>query len=117
MGTLRSIRGGRKLSYHSQLLSREPAWEIRQLYTPDGVLAGDLLLLYAPSYVRAVVLLRKAPPTAEWELLDSWVLSQIDNYERRYVVDYYQGSYITGLEGPPERPLGEDDEDSMDDME
>lgn len=70
----------------------------------DGSLAGDLIILYTPTMVRAVVLLRAAPPESEWERLDTWVLGQIDNYERRYVVDYYEGKYVTGVEGPPERP-------------
>lgn len=109
MGDLRSIRGGRTPVYLSQLMSREPHWEIRQLYGRDGSLAGDLMVLYTPSVVRAVVILRRVPPEAEWEALDNWVLSQIDNYERRYVIDYYEGRYVTGLEGPPERP---DDSDS-----
>lgn len=104
MGKLRSIRGGRKTAFASQLMTREPSWEIRQIMTGDGTLAGDLIVLYTSAVVRAVVLLRTAPPEAEWERLDTWVLSQIDNYERRYVVDYYEGRYITGVEGPPERP-------------
>lgn len=107
MGKLHSIRGGKRPAYNSQLMSREPSWEIRQILTGDGQLAGDLIILYTPGMVRAVVLLRSAPPEAEWEALDTWVLSQIDNYERRYVVDYYEGRYVTGVEGPPERP--EDD--------
>ncbi|HLN59910.1 MAG TPA: hypothetical protein VK464_00030 [Symbiobacteriaceae bacterium] len=103
MGKLHSIRGGRKPGYNSQLMSREPSWEIRQVLTDDGQLAGDLIILYTPTMVRAVVLLRSVPPEAEWETLDTWVLGQIDNYERRYVVDYYEGRYVTGVEGPPER--------------
>lgn len=94
--------------FTSQLMSREPSWEIRQIYAPDGSLAGDLIALYAPAVVRAVVILRAVPPEHEWESLDTWVLSQIDNYERRFVVDYYEGRYVTGVEGPPERP--QDDE-------
>lgn len=85
-------------------MAREPGWEIRQVYAQDGSLAGDLVVLYSPSQVRAVVILRSVPPETEWEALDTWVLSQLDNYERRYVVDYYEGRYVTGVEGPAERP-------------
>lgn|GEM_PF-3665524 len=101
---LRSIRGGRGPLYVSQLMLREPHWEIRQIYTADGILAGDLIAMYTPALVRAVVILRSVPPEGEWGALDSWVLTQLDNYERRYVVDYYEGRYVTGVEGPPERP-------------
>jgi hypothetical protein len=111
VGKLRSIRGGRKPVYTSVLMARESHWEIRQIYGNDGVLAGDLLALYSPTQVRAVVILRAAPPEAEWEALDTWVLAQLDNYERRYVVDYYEGHYVTGVEGPPERGDDDDDDD------
>lgn len=110
MGKLHSLRGGRRPAFTSQLMSREPSWEIRQIYAADGSLAGDLLVLYTPTMVRAVVMLRAVPPESEWEALDAWVLSQIDNYERRFVVDYYEGRYVTGVEGPPERADNEDDE-------
>ena len=107
MGKLHSIRGGgggeRRPTYTSQLMVREPAWEIRQIYRAGGELAGDLIVMYTPDVVRAVVILRAVPADPDWESLDTWVLTQIDNYERRYVVDYYEGSYITGVEGPPER--------------
>lgn len=111
MGKLRSIRGGRRPGFVSQLLAREPHWEIRQVYAADGTLAGDLIVLYTPTQVRAVVILRAVPPEAEWEVLDAWVLAQLDNYERRYVIDYYEGRYVTGLEGPSERPP-DDEEDA-----
>ncbi|HYF92731.1 MAG TPA: hypothetical protein VD969_10860 [Symbiobacteriaceae bacterium] len=108
MGKLHSIRGGRRPGFSSQLMSREPAWEIRQIYGPEGELAGDLIVMYTPAVVRAVVILRTVPADNEWEMLDTWVLAQIDNYERRYVVDYYEGRYVTGVEGPPERPAEPD---------
>ncbi len=92
-------------------MSREPAWEIRQIYEHDGTLAGDLIILYTPTMVRAVVILRRVPEESKWEALDTWVLSQLDNYERRYVIDYYEGRYVTGVEGPPERS----EEDPYDD--
>lgn len=111
MGKLRSITGRARNTYTSQLMTREPSWEIRQIMTGTGSLAGDLIILYTPSMVRAVAILRAAPPEAEWEALDTWVLSQIDNYERRYVVDYYEGRYVTGVEGPPERPDAAFDDD------
>lgn len=112
MGKLRSIRGGgRRPVYVSQLMAREPAWEIRQIYGPDGSLLGDLIVLYTPKLVRALVLLRQVPPEAEWEGLDTWVVGQIDNYERRFVIDYYEGRYVTGVEGPPERPLDDLEDD------
>jgi hypothetical protein len=98
------------MPYASHLLAREPYWEIRQIYGPDGALAGDLILLYSSTQVRAIVLLRTTPPDSEWESLDTWVLTQLDNEERRYVVDYYEGRYITGVEGPPDRPDETDDE-------
>ncbi|HWI63922.1 MAG TPA: hypothetical protein VNT75_18970 [Symbiobacteriaceae bacterium] len=107
MGKLHSLRGGgggRRPEFTSQLMARQPSWEIRQIYGADGGLAGDLILLYTPRLVRGVVILRSVPPDSEWEALDTWVLGQIDNYERRYVVDYYEGTYVTGVEGPPERP-------------
>lgn len=104
MGKVRSIRGGRRPGYSAQLLAREPSWEIRQVYSGEGVLVGDLIALYTPTQVRGVVILREVPPESDWEALDSWVLSQLDNYERRFVVDYYEGRYVTGVEGPPERP-------------
>lgn len=110
MGKLRSIRGGRRPGYGSVLMAREDHWEIRQIYGSDGALAGDLLVLYTPTQVRAVVIMRAAPPEPEWEALDSWVLAQLDNHERRYIVDYYEGRYVTGVEGPPERPEGDDDD-------
>lgn len=105
MGKLRSIKGGKRQGYSAQLLAREPGWEIRQVYGDDGALFGDLIILYTPTQVRAVVLLRQVPPEEEWDALDNWVLAQIDNYERRFVVDYYEGTYVTGLEGPAERPV------------
>lgn len=108
MGKLRSIKGGRRTGYVAQLLAREPGWEVRQIYGPDGTLAGDLIVLYALSQVRALVLLRTVPAEADWEALDTWVLGQIDNYERRYVVDYYEGRYVNGVEGPAERPTDDD---------
>ncbi|HYG60658.1 MAG TPA: hypothetical protein VD902_21500 [Symbiobacteriaceae bacterium] len=111
MGKVRSIRGGRRAGFSSQLMSREPAWEIRQVYGPEGSLAGDLIVLYTPKLVRAVVILRAVPPEQEWEALDTWVLAQLDNYERRYVVDYYEGRYVTGVEGPAERPEDSEDEE------
>ena len=111
MGKIRSITGGKRQGYSSQLMSREPAWEIRQVYGPEGALAGDLIIMYTPRLVRAVVILRTVPPDGAWETLDTWVLTQLDNYERRYVVDYYEGRYVTGVEGPAERPAGEHDED------
>lgn len=106
MGKLHSIRGGghRPPEFSSQLLTRQPAWEIRQIYGADGTLAGDLIVMYTPHLVRAVVILRSVPPDSEWDALDTWVLAQLDNYERRFVVDYFEGSYVTGVEGPPERP-------------
>jgi hypothetical protein len=112
VGKLHSIRGGRKPGFSSQLMSREPSWEIRQIYATDGALAGDLIALYTPTMVRAVVLLRTVPPEADWDTLDTWVLSQIDNYERRFVVDYYESRYVTGVEGQAERT---DDDDDFDD--
>ncbi len=111
MGKLRSIRGGRRTVYVSQLMAREPAWEIRQIYGPDGVLAGDLIVLYTPTQVRGVVLLRQVPPESEWEALDTWILGQLDNYERRFVIDYYEGRYVTGVEGPAERSSDDFDDD------
>lgn len=104
MGKVRSIRGGRRPGYNSQLMAREPHWEIRQIYGTEGVLVGDLIVLYTPTQVRGIVILREVPPQSDWEALDTWVLAQVDNYERRYVVDYYEGRYVTGVEGPPERP-------------
>lgn len=103
MNKLRSIRGGKRLQYLSQLMAREPYWEIRQIHAPDGALIGDLIVLYGAAHVRAIVLLRAAPNEADWDSLDTWVLAQIDNYERRYVIDYYEGRYVSGVEGPPER--------------
>jgi hypothetical protein len=119
VGKLHTIRGGgggeRRPVFTSQLMVREPAWEIRQIYGPGGELAGDLIVMYTPDVVRAVVILRAVPADPDWESLDTWVLAQIDNYDRRYVVDYYEGSYITGVEGPPERPAAPfvDDDDDM----
>jgi hypothetical protein len=107
VGKLRSIRGGKKVGYSSVLMTREPYFEIRQIYGTDGALSGDLITLYSPTMVRALVIMREVPPEAEWEALDTWVLSQLDNYERRYVVDYYEGKYVTGVEGPPDRPEGD----------
>lgn len=111
MTKLRSIKGGRRQGYSTQLMAREPAWEIRQMYAADGVLAGDLMLLYTPTMVRAVVLLRTVPPEAEWESLDTWILGQLDNYERRFVIDYYEARYVNGVEGPPERPEDEEEDE------
>jgi hypothetical protein len=107
---IRSIFGGRRPPLTTTLMVRESAWEIRQLYTPEQALVGDLIVLYAPTHVRAIVVLRAEPLEAEWESLDSFVLAQIDNYERRYVIDYYEGRFLTGLEGPPERPDGNENE-------
>lgn len=108
MGKLHAFRGGgQRNGYTSKVMSREPSWEIRQIYALDGELAGDLLIMYTPTVVRAVVILRAVPADPDWETLDTWVLSQLDNYERRYVVDYYEGRYVTGVEGPPERPEDE----------
>ncbi|MGE5675030.1 MAG: hypothetical protein ACM3XM_14335 [Mycobacterium leprae] len=107
MGKVRSIRGGRS-GYDTQLMAREPAWEIRQIYGRDGNLAGDLIALYTDHLVRAVVILRAVPPESEWEALDTWVLTQLDNYERSFVIDYYEGRYVTGVEGPAEGIYDED---------
>jgi hypothetical protein len=111
VGKLRSIKGGKRNGYTAQLMAREPGWEVRQIFGHDGQLSGDLIILYTPALVRAIVLLRAVPPESEWEKLDLWVLEQIDNYDRRFVIDYYEGRYVTGVEGPPERTLEAMDED------
>ncbi|HEY3365634.1 MAG TPA: hypothetical protein VGK74_11315 [Symbiobacteriaceae bacterium] len=110
-GKVRSIHGGKRQVYLSQLMVREPSWEIRQIYGVDGTLLGDLIALYTPTVVRAVVILRTVPPESDWETLDTWVLTQLDNYERRYIVDYYEGHYVTGVEGPAERAFDDEYDD------
>lgn len=108
---LHSLQGGDEgPAFTSQLMLREPSWEIRQILGPEGDPAGDLIVLYTPALVRAVVILRSVPPESEWDRLDTWVLAQIDNTERRYVVDYYEGRCVTGVEGPPEGEEGVDEE-------
>jgi hypothetical protein len=105
--------GRRSPRWHTQLVARQAAWEIRQIVGETGLIVGDLIALYTAGGVRATVILRTAPADERWETLDDWVLTQLDTDGRRYVIDYYEGRFLSALEGLEDDEWTEDAESTV----
>ena len=112
------------LPYDSRVEMRAGEWEWRTLFyrgrhphvdrsegatalfdvTAGMTLVGDLIYLYTPFRVVLMVILRFELQDEEFEELERWLSTQIDDAEREVAVEYFLGSYLKGWYSASEDP-------------